>query len=117
MFQKQVLLLLLVFLLIGVVSVLRTEQLSEDTERKRCANSTLAYLMVQGSLRERQPQDDLDFPRRTEISVKRMPACRHEITAYYMARDESGKYLRFDYTAVMHYAGNNYWQLESLATH
>lgn len=115
MFQKQVLLFLSVILVIGIVAVMRTEQLSKDTEQERCTDSTMAYLMAQGSLRERLPQEDLNFPHRTEIRVKQLPGCRHEITAYYTAKEESGKYLRFDYTAVMHYSGNNYWELETLA--
>ena len=84
-------------------------------EKQRCSDTATAYMMAQGVIQERL-HDDANpyFPRRPEISVKHLGECRHQVTGHFSAHSPDGRLTQRNYVAIMRYAGNNYWRLESI---
>ena len=87
----------------------------DKREEARCADTSTAYVMTKGVIRQRL-HDDANpyFPKRPEISVKHLGECRHQVTGHFSSRDQDGRVGAHSYVAIMRYHGNNYWQLESL---
>ena len=109
---------LIVVAALGVVGLLWFALSGDRTdarEEQRCADTATAYMMTQGVIQERlRDEANPYFPRRPEISVKHLGECRHQVTGHFSAHSQDGRLTQRNYVAIMRYAGNNYWQLESI---
>ena len=99
----------------GVAFYVYSAEKRDKREEARCGDTTTAYVMTKGVIRERL-HDDANpyFPERPEISVKHLGECRHQVTGHFSAHSPDGRLTQRNYVAIMRYAGNNYWRLESI---
>ncbi|EPG5527376.1 hypothetical protein [Pseudomonas aeruginosa] len=91
-----------------------------QAERAACMNSTMAFVMSQGFVRQRMKSPETaDFPMITSpgVRVEYLPkeeGCKHAVLAYVDAQNSFGGTVRNRYFVIMERVKDNVWRAHDL---